>query len=207
MSRHAGRCSGVRFVWRSGGRAAGGRIREIQQGLGRPVIAAREDDHRVVAVGNSVHRSKTWKTFPDFLADYIKKEVGPEWGIAEMAKPLAERHPLMQWSDAFCRYQETTIKTPGEVHSAEITGVVACYLGVAYALYLLDHNVELRRGSAGAAPAGRRRRDRRRARWRRGRRPNGRAIAAAIALLGGVGGGLAPAGLVQDLGLVLVSIS
>src|SRR5829696_6724660 len=180
---------------------------EIQQGLGRPVIAAREDDHRVVAVGNSVHRSKTWKTFPDFLADYIKKEVGPEWGIAEMAKPLAERHPLMQWSDAFCRYQETTIKTPGEVHSAEITGVVACYLGVAYALYLLDHNVELRRGSAGAAPAGGRRRDRRRARWRRGRRPNGRAIAAAIALLGGVGGGLAPAGLVQDLGLVLVSIS
>ena len=207
MSRHAGRCSGVRFVWRSGGRAAGGRIREIQQGLGRPVIAAKVHDHRVVAVGNSVHWSKTWKTFPDFLADYIKKEVGPEWGNAEIAKPLAERHALMQWYDAFCRYQETTIKTPGEVHSAEITGVVACYLGVAYALYLLDHNVELRRGSAGAAPAGRRRRDRRRARWRRGRRPNGRAIAAAIALLGGVGGGLAPAGLVQDLGLVLVSIS
>jgi mevalonate kinase len=32
---------------------------------------------------------------------------------------------------------------PGEVHSAEITGMVACYLGLAYAPYLLAHNVEL----------------------------------------------------------------
>jgi hypothetical protein len=30
-----------------------------------------------------------------------------------------------------------------EVHSTEVTGFVACYLGVAYALYLLDHNAEL----------------------------------------------------------------
>jgi hypothetical protein len=34
-------------------------------------------------------------------------------------------------------------RTPGEVSSAVMTGVVACYLGTAYSLYLLDHNVEL----------------------------------------------------------------
>jgi hypothetical protein len=123
-------------------RAAAERIRVVQQG-GRPVIATKVNEHQLVAVGKSLHWSKTWKTFPDFLADYIKKKIGPEWGNAEIAKPLPERHPLMQWYDAYCRYQAMTIKTPGEVHSAEITGIVACYLGVAYALYLLDHNVEL----------------------------------------------------------------
>lgn len=123
--------------------AAEERIRELQQGLGRPVIGAKVKDFQLVAVGNTVHWSKSWKTVPDFLGDYIKKKIGPAWGNAEIAKPLAERHPLMQWYDAFCRYQKRVITKPGEVHSSEITGVVACYLGVAYALYLLDHNVEL----------------------------------------------------------------
>lgn len=123
--------------------AAEERIREIQQGKGRPIISGRLKDHQVVAVGSSVHFSKSWKTFPDFLADYIKKKVGPDWGNTEIAKPLAKRHPLLKWYDAFCRYQKGTIKTPGHVTSAEITGIVACYLGLAYALYLLDHNAEL----------------------------------------------------------------
>jgi hypothetical protein len=123
--------------------AAEERIRQQQQGRGRPIVAAKIKDHQMVAVGNTVHFSKGWKTFPDFLGDYIKTKIGPDWGNAEIAKPLADRHPLMQWYDAYCRYQKSTIKTPGEVNSAEITGIVACYLGLAYALYLLDHNAEL----------------------------------------------------------------
>lgn len=122
--------------------AAEERIRQTQQGLGKPIIAFKMADHQMVAVGNTVHWSKTWKTFSDFLADYIKLKIGA-WGDAEIVKPLAQRHPLMQWYDAICRYQQRTIKTPGEVHSAEVTGVVACYFGVAYALYLLEHNAEL----------------------------------------------------------------
>ena len=35
------------------------------------------------------------------------------------------------------------IRTPRDLHSFDVTGIVACYLGVAYGLYLLDHNVEL----------------------------------------------------------------
>jgi hypothetical protein len=119
------------------------RIRQTQQGLGRSIIAAKFNDHQMVAVGKTIYWSKTWKTFPDFLADYIKRKVGMEWGNAEIAKPAAERHPLMKWYDAYCRYQARTIKAPSEVHSADVTGLVACYLGVAYALYLLDHNAEL----------------------------------------------------------------
>jgi hypothetical protein len=119
------------------------RIREEQQGLGRPIIGFKTGDHQVVAVGNKIYFSTKWKTFPDFLADYIKQKIGSEWGNAEIAKRFAERHPLVQWYDAYCRYQQATIKKAGEVSRANVTGIVACYLGLAYSLYLLDHNVEI----------------------------------------------------------------
>ena len=119
------------------------RIRQEQQGLGKPIIATRLNDQQIVAVGNTVHWSSKAKTFPDFLGEYIKRVLGSDWGNAELAKPFDERHTLLQWYYNFCRYQATTIKRPGEVSSAEMTGVVACYLGTAYSLYLLDHNVEL----------------------------------------------------------------
>jgi SEC-C motif-containing protein len=119
------------------------RIRQTQQGLGRPIIALKSGDRQIVAVGNKVYFSDKWKTFPDFLAEYMKQKLGSDWGNAEIAKPLAERHPLMQWYDAYCKYQQATIKTPGEVCHANVTGIVACYLGLAYSLYLLDHNVEI----------------------------------------------------------------
>jgi SEC-C motif len=122
---------------------AGERIRQTQQGLGRPIVALKSGDRQIVAVGNKVYFSDKWKTFPDFLADYMKQKLGSYWGNAEIAKPLAERHPVMQWYDAYCKYQQATIKTPGEVSNANVTGIVACYLGLAYSLYLLDHNVEI----------------------------------------------------------------
>ncbi len=107
----------------------------MQQGLGRPIVAAKLNNHQIVAVGKTVHWSDKWKTFPDFLADYIKTKIGAEWGNAELAKPFDLRHPLLQWYHHYCLHQQTTITTPGEVASAIITGVVACYLGTAYALY------------------------------------------------------------------------
>ena len=47
-------------------------IRVQQQGLGKPVISTKHQGHQVVAVGNTVYFSKKWRTFPDFLAEYIK---------------------------------------------------------------------------------------------------------------------------------------
>ncbi len=97
----------------------------------------------MVAVGNKLHFSKTWKTFIDFLGDYIRKSLTPEWGNAELAKPLRERHTILQWYDVVCRLQKESIKRPGEPSKIEVTGALACYYGLAYGLYLLEHNVEL----------------------------------------------------------------
>ena len=118
-------------------------IREQQQGFGRPIVAAKMGDQQVVAVRNKVYYSPKWKTVADFLTDYLKNILDPAWGNAEITKPFSDRHPVVQWYDEYCRYQQQTIKTPGVVHSATVTGIVACYMGLAYSLYLIDHNVEL----------------------------------------------------------------
>lgn len=119
------------------------RIQEAQQGQGRPIISTKVNEHQVVAVGNQLHFSKTWKTFIDFLGHYMKLKLTAEWGNAEITKPLEERHTIMQWYDAVCRVQAKSISKPGEPASMEMIGVLACYYGLAYSLYLIEHNVEL----------------------------------------------------------------
>lgn len=119
------------------------RVRQTQQGRGKPIISAKVNGHQLVAVGNHLHSSQTWRTFPDFLGYYLKKKLTPDWGNAELKKPLDERHTIMQWYDALCQLQAAAIKQPGQPTSMEVNGVLACYFGLAYSLYLLEHNVEL----------------------------------------------------------------
>lgn len=119
------------------------RVREAQQGQGRPIISAKLDEHQMVAVGSQLYFSKAWKTFIDFLGYYMKMKLTSEWGNAEIAKPLEERHTIMQWYDAVCRVQAKSITNTGEPVSTAMIGVLACYYGLAYALYLIEHNVEL----------------------------------------------------------------
>lgn len=113
--------------------------RQKQQGLGRPIISVEHKGYRFVAVGNRLHYGK-WKSFADFLFNYIKVTIGSDWGNAEIAKPLGERHPLMQWYDKLCHLQMAHAGTPGELFSTPVTGAVSAYNRLAYNLYLIAHN-------------------------------------------------------------------
>jgi len=113
--------------------------RQKQQGLGRPIISIEHKGYRFVAVGNRLHYGK-WKTFPDFLHNYIKATVGSDWGNGEIAKPLAERHPIMQWYDKVRHLQMAHVGNPGELFSTPVTGAVSAYNRLAYNLYLIAHN-------------------------------------------------------------------
>lgn len=118
--------------------------RTEQQGHGKPIIAAKMDSgHQFVAVKNRLLYSKKWKTFHDFLGDYIKTTIGAEWGNAELQKPFGERHPILVWYHKLCEQQRLFIKEPGKVSGGPMTGAVAAYMHLAYDLYALDHNAEL----------------------------------------------------------------
>ena len=54
----------------------------------RRAIHADYRGYKVVAIGDQVLFSKSWRTFPDFLGDYIKRVLDPGWGNAEIAKPF-----------------------------------------------------------------------------------------------------------------------
>ncbi len=115
-----------------------------QQGLGKPIIAARMDNgHQFVAVKNRLLYSNKWKTFHDFLGYYLKDVIGSAWGNAELQKPFDQRHPILLWYHKLCEQQRLSIKEPGQVSSAQMTGAVAAYMHLAYDLYALDHNAEL----------------------------------------------------------------
>ena len=114
-----------------------------QQGLGKPILSGAMRGNRFVAVKNRVHYSPKWKTFHDFLFDYLRTALGTEWGNAEISRPEAERHPVVKWYQSVCYYQRTFVKQSGVVASAPMTGVVAAYMNLAYDLYAIDHNAEL----------------------------------------------------------------
>ena len=115
-----------------------------QQGLGKPIIAVKMDNgHQFVAVKNRLLYSNKWKTFHDFLGDYLKNALSNEWGNAELSKPFDKRHPILVWYDKVCEHQRLTVKEPGKVSTARMTGAVAAYMHLAYDIYALDHNAEL----------------------------------------------------------------
>lgn len=111
----------------------------------RPIISADFNGHKWVAVGDAVYHSSKWKTFHDFLFDYIKSILGSAWGNAELSKDSGERHPIIQWYVSVCHFQRQHIKTEGEVHSGVCTGTVAAYLSLAYDLYVLRHHAVLQK--------------------------------------------------------------
>jgi hypothetical protein len=120
------------------------RQRRLMQGLGRPIISFEDHGYRIVAVGNELRWSKAWRTFPDFLFDYIKYVFTPEWGNAELKKPEGEQHPLLGWYRKVCLFQRAHLgAAQGTISEAPMTGAVRAYLGLACDLYLCAHNAEL----------------------------------------------------------------
>lgn len=116
--------------------------RERQQGLGRQIISAEVDGTRFVATKHRIYHSRSWKTFHDFLTHYLATILGADWGNAELKKPFNQRHPIVRWYHHLCLHQQKFVTTPGEVHTAPMTGAAAAYLGLAYDLYCLEHNAE-----------------------------------------------------------------
>ncbi len=111
--------------------------RKTEQGAVKPIVSVDFHGYKLVGVGNRLHYSKSWKTFHDFLFDYLKNCLGSKWGNSELKKPLDQRHPILQWYNSLCTFQKEHIKKEGEVYSAICTGVVGAYLSLAYDLYVL----------------------------------------------------------------------
>ena len=111
----------------------------------RPPIAVDHQGYKVVAVGNKLTWAKNWKTFHDFLFNYIAGGLGKEWGDAEIKKPFEERHPILQWYHQLCEFQRAHMAPDAQgIGEAIASGPVMAYLWLAYDLYTLEHHALLR---------------------------------------------------------------
>ena len=114
-----------------------------QQGLGRPIISEMFQGYRFVATGSRIHYSKKWKTFHDFLFDYIKTVLGKEWGDPEIKKEEKDQHPIIQWYVKSCRYMQEQKEPDKEIQSTPMIGAVSALLSLSYNLFLLEHNLNV----------------------------------------------------------------
>jgi len=106
----------------------------------RPQISMEHQGHRFVVVGGQLHWSKDWKFFPDLLRDYVPGVFSKDWGDAELAKPEAERHPVVQWRTGALRYMNAQQPQPDGTFVAAPNGFMAAYLYFAYDLYCVADN-------------------------------------------------------------------
>lgn len=119
------------------------RARQLQQGLGKKIVGLNLGDSQMVFVGNRLYQGASWGTFTDFLFYYIKHALGPDWFDEEIQKPPSRQHQIVKWYITLRQQLSADVQDAGSVVSSSVTGLVVCYVGLAYSLYLLDHNVEL----------------------------------------------------------------
>ena len=113
--------------------------REKQQGLGRRIVSGAWNDTRFVAVGKTLHYSKNWKTFHDFLRHFFLDSLGRDWLSAQATLPPEQQHIVLRWHDRAMQNLLQGGKRVGEVHSARMTGAARAFLNLAYNLYLIAH--------------------------------------------------------------------
>ena len=109
----------------------------------KPEIAIDFKGYKFVAVGSTLHYSKKWKYFPDFLQEYVPTVFGKEWGEAELAKPVEQRHPLVQWRTKCLQFLQRQTPDAEGVYAVIPNGFAAAYFAFGYDLYVVQHNGRL----------------------------------------------------------------
>ncbi|WP_343605215.1 hypothetical protein [Roseateles sp.] len=113
--------------------------RREQQGLGKAILSTEFQGYRVVAVGNTIHYSKQWGTFHDFLRHYPQIVFGKGWWMGEVAKQPEDRHRIVAW---FLRAHEGIKEQLASTRLGQAIpskGAMTAYMHFAYDLYALKH--------------------------------------------------------------------
>ncbi|MCK6505734.1 SEC-C domain-containing protein [Myxococcota bacterium] len=109
-------------------------------GEGRPLIHAEFKGHKLVAIGSEVRHAKEWRTFPDFLHDYVVQLLGEAWFNAELSRPIHDRHPVMAWRWGHYEAAKKLVPGPDGLLVSIPTGDEAALLTLANDLFVLRHN-------------------------------------------------------------------
>jgi hypothetical protein len=114
--------------------------KQRQQGLGKGIISAKIGVRQIVVVGNAIHQSERWRTFHDFLDEYLVQKLGLDWFAAEKSKPEGQRHKIVQWwEDGRAAARLTAVEVDG-IFTGPMVGAQRAFLNLAYNIYLIAHH-------------------------------------------------------------------
>lgn len=83
--------------------------------------------------------SERWRTFHDFLSEFLCQKLGIPWCREKQAKPEGKRNCIIQWrEDAFAEAKLSPMIDG--VRTGVMTGVQRAYLNLAYNTYLIAHH-------------------------------------------------------------------
>lgn len=119
------------------------RKREKIFGKVRSIVNFDFKDQKFVAVGSALHWNPEWKTFIDFLYDYLKLAMGIDWWKEQFRMPEEKRSPVCHWAVKMKEHEKTASVKQGELFYIEPNGAMHAYLSLAYDLYVLKDNLKL----------------------------------------------------------------
>lgn len=109
----------------------------------KPLISALHQGQQFVVVGNEIHFSEKWKTFPDCLFDYVKRVFGNDWWNTELSKSEANRHHVVQWCVHLGHLQGQQEPDPDGRFGIVPDGLAEAYRNLGYDLYVVRHHQQL----------------------------------------------------------------
>jgi hypothetical protein len=105
----------------------------------KPIVSREHLGVRDVLVNNKWLSSRHWDTFHSFLANYFAQALGRAWAEAEGAKPLEERHPIMQSYEHSRAFIEKHLEATG-AHQVRMTGPIKAFASLAYDFYVVANH-------------------------------------------------------------------
>jgi len=139
----------VREVRRQFAAKANARRRfEERYGFARPPMATKMEDKWIIAIGAWIYKQTKEGdyNFVNALHDHALDFFGTTFVDQEEAKPVASRHPAMQWLFMAVERDERLKREGNTDPRARQTGAGAAWLRFAYDLYTIADNSELQAG-------------------------------------------------------------
>lgn len=109
-------------------------------GKAAPMVSWESGGMRCVGVGAGFFYAPNWRTPIDFLAFYIQEALGREWGMAEQAKPLEERHPILQFAEGTGKFHNAQTRSSDGLAEGYPTGIALAYYTLAFDLWMVANN-------------------------------------------------------------------
>ena len=114
--------------------------RERKFGKVKSIVHTDHKNKKFLAVGSTLYFSEKWKTFPDFLFEFVWRIFGKDWYDTESAKNISDQNEIVKWFNKSLEFSETQMPNKNGLIVANPNGFTSAYILFAYDLFTVLNN-------------------------------------------------------------------